>query len=116
MLPLNLWFWISVSIILFIYIFLLKKINEMETERIIEFIFGLNKQENLNIIRSKQNEIIGWFFMVVGFIMLTYSILNFFLRESLFVTILGSGFVIGGYILASHYRRSRKIKLNVIEE
>jgi 4-hydroxybenzoate polyprenyltransferase len=106
MVPLNPWFWISVIVVILFYAYILKRIRDVEEKEFVEFMFS-TRELSWKIPRSTLIEAVGWLTMVTGFIGLAYSILNFFSQESLVVTILGSCFVVGGYFLASHYRKRR---------
>jgi len=107
MLPSNPWFWISVIAIVLFYVYILKKIAEAKEENFAEFRRILREHPNWKMTKFKWIEAIGWVTMVIGFVTLAFSIINLFSRESLFITLFGSCFVIGGYLVATHYRRLR---------
>ncbi|MDH5451042.1 MAG: hypothetical protein OEX77_09150 [Candidatus Bathyarchaeota archaeon] len=115
MVPVNPWFWISVLVVVLFYAYILKRIRDVEEKEFVEFMFS-TRELSWKIPRFMWIEDVGWLTMVIGFIVLTYSILNFFSQESLVVTILGSCFVVGGYLLASHYRKRRSHQTGIPKE
>ena len=106
MVPLNPWFWISVIVVILVYAYVLKRIRDVGEKEFVEFVFSA-RELSWKIPRFLWIEAVGWLTMVMGVIALTYSILNFFSQASLVVTVVGSCFVVGGYFLASHYRKRR---------
>ena len=111
MIPSEPWFWIIIIGIIVFYVYILIRIIKTKEENHVDF-SRQSQEEPLGwkVSKFKCVEIVGWVAMAIGFIALTFSILNFFSQTSLFITLFGSCLVIGGYLAATHYRKRRTIE------